>query len=98
MSRDASAGPDPLRNWKSLAQSLLGNDDTVTDATGGDGIAFGDYHLEEEIARGGMGIVYRAWQVSLSRAVAVKVMRESVFADRREVARFHQEAAAAAAL
>ena len=59
---------------------------------------FGDYELQRVLGEGGMGIVYKARQLSLNRAVALKMIRASRFPSADEVHRFQNEAEAVARL
>lgn len=58
----------------------------------------GDFEIGPEIGRGGMGVVYEATQISLQRKVALKVLPFAAMWDHKQIARFQNEAQAAAQL
>ena len=65
-------------------------------AAGDDEKRLGDFRLLREIGRGGMGVVYEAQQISLGRRVALKVLPFAAVLDSKQIARFKNEAQAAA--
>jgi WD40 repeat protein len=78
---------------------LLGHQEwQPTPAKETQGRSFGDFVIQEELGRGGMGVVYLAQQKSLNRRVALKVMASGLTLSKRHVERFRREAAAAAQL
>ena len=58
----------------------------------------GDFRLLREVGHGGMGVVYEAHQISLDRRVALKVLPFAAVLDSKQIARFKNEAQAAAQL
>ena len=86
-----------------MSKALPSNFDTVKLAappwSKGSSVRYmGDYELLEEIAQGGMGVVWKAKQHALDRIVAVKMIRGGALAGADDVQRFHAEAQAAANL
>jgi tetratricopeptide (TPR) repeat protein/tRNA A-37 threonylcarbamoyl transferase component Bud32 len=68
------------------------------EGSAGQGGTLGDFRIQREVGRGGMGVVYEAEQISLGRRVALKVLPFAATLDPRQLQRFHNEARAAASL
>ena len=58
----------------------------------------GRYRLDEQVGSGGMSTVYRAFDETLQRTVAIKLMHRSLSGDPQQLERFRREARAAARL
>jgi len=95
----------PPRQGSHLRQGYGGQDGgqgpefTPTVVVGGSGtsaisvgaVVDGKYRVDAVIGQGGMGAVFRAWDVRLERAVAIKVVRADLIADPDSRARFRRE-------
>ncbi len=83
------------------AETVFLRSEPQSSTVSGESRQLGSYRLEEELGRGGMGVVYRAWQASADRFVALKLIRrdrlESLPRDRQAgvIHRFEHEAQAA---
>jgi serine/threonine-protein kinase len=106
-SSSAASGAEPTASFGPRTAEP-GAEETATHVRepGGDGQLqprdrvryIGDYEVLSVLGQGGMGVVYRARQLSLNRLVALKMIRSAEFASPEQLRRFQNEAEAVATL
>ena len=95
---DATAAHNPDATTALDPDATTAHDPAAPAAPGQRVRYIGDYELISLLGRGGMGVVYRARQITLNRQVALKMISNSEFASEDQLRRFQNEAEAVAAL
>jgi serine/threonine protein kinase len=93
--RTAGGDPPPTQAYSTPFTDAVGQLQS-SPLTLPEGAVFGPYRIEKKIGQGGMGVVYRATDMTLDRVVAFKVMRPELLSKPNFKERFLREAKAAA--